>query len=189
MSPRPGEEEEAAGALGLGGRQSSGPPSAVGPAECGGRGGSGGTEHPLPLRPRRCPRLLPPPPPPLSPRDKPLLPPCGLLKKLSLKEGAETPRPARRRGSPPRPRTRPGTARRLGGRNGEEGAPPRPESERRPAPHSPSPAAFVLKATPVTASVWPEKGRIRTGSSWGEGAHGQAAGGAGALALPAPQGR
>lgn len=99
LSPRPGAEG-AAGTASLG----LGPPAefAASPADSRGSGAAAeARSSPLPLRPRRSPHLLPPPPP-LSPRDKPLLPPCGLLKKLSLKEGAETPQPARRRGGPPR---------------------------------------------------------------------------------------
>lgn len=102
----------------------------------GGRGAAAAARSsPPPLRPRRSPHLLPPPPP-LSPRDKPLLPPRGLLKKLSLKEGAETPRPARPAGEPSPPRLRARRLRRLReGRKieGREGAAP-PKSKQRPAP-------------------------------------------------------
>lgn len=99
---------------------------------------------------------------------------------LSPPEGAGA-RPA----SAPGPA--PGTARRLrGGKEGGGSGLPRPESKRRPAPHSPSSAAFASKATPVTAAVWPRKGRIRTGSSWGEGAQRQPAGGGGRARPPPP---
>lgn len=169
-------------------------PSVVGPVDsrgtAGERGSSGGTEHPCPSGPGA----------PLTYFLLLLLslrgtnPSSSLVvcsKSCRLRKGKSLLSPPEGAGACPAsaPGPVPGTARRLrGGKVGGGSGLPRPESKRRPAPHSPIPAALALKATPVTAAVWPRKGRIRTGSSWGEGAHRQAAGGGGRAGLPPPLG-